>query len=172
MTPQNAVAPTTAEAEPVLGAQAQVVTIETRFGEIVFDRANAIYMPRGLLGYADFRDFGLADMPDARLGQFRLLQSFTEPSLSFVVAPLDTDAGLVEAQDVRDACRVLSVGFEEIAVLLIVATRRIGETTQISVNLRAPILVDTGTQTAWQYVLGNSRYPVRYVIADANKAAG
>lgn len=171
MSPQNALAQPATTLDAAVGTQSATVTIETRFGAIGFDRANAVYMPRGMLGYADYRDFGLADMPDPRLSQFKLLQSFSEPSLSFAVTPLDPELGLMDRQDLRDACRVLSVEFDGLAVLLIVATRRAGGTTQISVNLRAPILMDIRTRTAWQYVLGNSRYPVRHVIADVRDAA-
>lgn len=171
MTPQNAVVPVVAGTDPAVAAQGRTVTIETRFGAVSFDRENAVYMPRGLMGYADFRDFGLADMPDARLDQFKLLQSFSDPNLSFAVVPLSTDNGLIEPCDIADACKVLSVNFKDAAVLLIVATRQIGVTTQISVNLRAPVIIDTESRTGWQYVLGNSRYPVRHVIANGTPAA-
>jgi len=171
MTPQNAVAPAVSGPDSSLAVQDQSVTIETRFGALVFDRENAIYMPRGLMGYADYRDFGITDMPDPRLDQFKLLQSFSEPSLSFAVAPLAMENGLVEACDIADACRMLSVAFENAAVLLIVATRRIANKTQVSVNLRAPVIIDSASRTGWQHVLGNSRYPVRHVIADVNHSA-
>jgi flagellar assembly factor FliW len=123
------------------------------------------------MGYAEYRDFGLAAMPDPRLDQFKLLQSFSEPGLSFAVLPLAMDNGMIEPSDVADACKVLGVNFGDAGVLVIVATRQIGATTQVSVNLRAPIVVDTENHTGWQYVLGNSRYPVRHVIANAAPAA-
>ncbi|MPY72338.1 MAG: hypothetical protein GEU92_19965 [Alphaproteobacteria bacterium] len=52
-----------------------------------------------------------------------------------------------------------------------VATRRIANKTQVSVNLRAPIIIDSASHTGWQHVLSNSRYPVRHVIADVNHSA-
>jgi flagellar assembly factor FliW len=36
--------------------------------------------------------------------------------------------------------------------------------TQISVNLRAPIILDPDSRTAFQHVLLNNRYSVRHVI--------
>lgn len=170
MPPQNAALQAPAELCTDAGAGTDTVTMETRFGKLVFARAETVRMPRGLLGYADYRDFGFADMPDARLGQFKLLQCLAEPSLSFAIVPLNAEAGLIDEQDIRDACRILGVDFADAAVLLIVATRRLGDTTQISVNLRAPIVVDTAARLAWQYVLGNSRYPVRHVVANVAHA--
>jgi flagellar assembly factor FliW len=166
MPPQNAALQTSAGVDPAVGAESAAIAIETRFGEVAFDHASTIRMPRGLLGYAEYRDFGLTDMPDARLRQFKLLQCLSEPSLSFVVAPLNIEAGLIDEQDIRDAGRILAVDYADAAVLLIVATRRLGDTTQISVNLRAPIIVDRAAHLAWQHVLGNSRYPVRHVVAN------
>lgn len=140
------------------------VELETRFGVMSFDRANAIVMPRGLLGYAEHREFALANMPDPKLQQFKLLQCLSQPALSFVVVPADLESGILDPADIRAACRTLSVADQDVAVLLVVATRKIGAATQISVNLRAPVIVDTRNQTAWQFVLTNNRYPVRHVI--------
>ncbi len=161
----------TAEAqEPAIAPQStataaeDATVIETRFGAMKFDSGNAVYLPRGIFGYADFHDFALADLPDPKLEQFKLLQSLTEPALSFIVAPANLDDNAIETADIEDACRVLSIAPEDAAVLLIVATRRLGAETQVSVNLRAPIIVDTRTQNGWQYVLHNGRYPVRHVL--------
>lgn len=148
------------------------VVLETRFGVMTFDRSSSIYMPRGLLGYADFHDFALANLPDPKLTQFKLLQSLTEPSLSFVVAPINLENDLIDFADVESACRTLSISAADAAMLLVVATRRIGDATQISVNLRAPVIIDVRNQTAWQHILSNHRYPVRHVVGMGSSTAG
>lgn len=153
---------------PVTDARSTVI-IDTRFGDMEFDRDSAVYLPRGLFGYADHHDFGIANLPDPRLEQFKLMQSLTDADLSFIVAPLNMDSDTIDAADIDQACEALSIARSDVAVLLIVATRKVGEETQVSVNLRAPIVVDTRSQTAWQYVLSNSRYPVRHVLSQAGK---
>ena len=140
------------------------VELETRFGVMSFERANAIFMPRGLLGYSEHHDFALANMPDPKLEQFKLLQCLSQPALSFIVAPANMESGIIDEADVQTACRSLGVAEGSVAVLLVVATRKIGAATQVSVNLRAPVILDLNNQTAWQYVLPNNRYPVRHVI--------
>ena len=136
-----------------------------------FDRTASIYMPRGLLGYAGFHDFALANLPDPKLTQFKLLQSLSEPTLSFVVAPIVLENDLIELADIEAACRTLSIAMADVALMLVVATRRIGAATQISVNLRAPVIVDTRNQAAWQHILSNHRYPVRHVVGMGSCAA-
>jgi flagellar assembly factor FliW len=154
--------------EPVYAAppapREDVVLVETRFGTMRFDRANAVRMPRGLLGYAQHHDFALADLPDPKLEQFKLLQCLSEPSLSFIVAPLNPESAIVAPADIESACQTLGIAYGDAAVLAVVATRRIGASTQISVNLRAPVIIDTRNALAWQHVLANNRYPVRHVI--------
>ena len=171
MMPNNAAEPAAA-AEQVVAAAAGKVTIDTRFGVIEFDRADAIRMPRGLLGYTEFREYGLSDLPNPGVSQFKLLQSLVEPTLSFVVAPFNIECGAIDADDLEGACRSLSVTLENLAMLLIVATRKIGPETQVSVNLRAPIFIDTVSQTGWQFVLPSDRYPIRHVIMPEAAKAG
>lgn len=172
MTTQNALVETTTVAQqPPVTVAPEMVTVDTRFGDIEFQLDNALYMPRGMMGYADFHDFGLANMPDPKLDQFKLLQCLVQPDLSFIVAPLNPDAGTIEPDDLAVACEALSIDSANAVVLLVVATRQIGPTVQISVNLRAPIIIDGINRTAYQHVLMNNRYPVRQVIGTAAQSA-
>lgn len=172
-TSSTAEAQKTAIATPdaLVASTRETVVIETRFGEMSFDRDDALYLPRGLFGYADYHDFGLANLSDPRLEQFKLMQSLTEPTLSFIVAPLNAESDTIDAADIDAASDALSIARADTAVLLIVATRKIGMEVQVSANLRAPIIVDTKSQTGWQYVLNNSRYPVRHVLMQGVKEA-
>lgn len=171
MTSQNAVIEAAPSVEPLGAVEPDTVTIETRFGEMAFLLQKAIHMPRGMLGYSDYHEFGLANMPDPKLDQFKLFQCLEEPSLSFIVAPLTPTADMIEAADLEAACETLSIDPANAIVLLVVSTRQIGPATQISVNLRAPIIVDGANQQAHQHVLMNNRYPVRQVIGTATKTA-
>lgn len=171
MTSQNALAPNYAEPAESAGAD-DSATIETRFGPLTFPHAGLVRMPRGLLGFADHQMFGLADMPDPNLVQFKVLQSMDDPALSFIVLPLEAGNDVIQRADLINACRLLKIEFADSVTLLVVSTRKVGEATQISVNLRAPILVDAPNRQAWQFVLPNSQYPVRHVIANARRREG
>ena len=171
MTSQNAVAEATQSAEPLSAVSQDAVVIETRFGSLEFQLQNAVHMPRGMLGYTDFHEFGLANLPDPKLDQFKLFQSLEEPSLSFVVAPLNPGPETIEMCDIEAACDTLAIDPANAIVLLVVSTRQMGPETQISVNLRAPVILDGVNQTAYQHVLMNNRYPVRQVIGTGSKAA-
>lgn len=172
MTSQNAIAeaPRTA-AGPVSSYDPETMVIETRFGSMEFQLQNTIVMPRGMLGYADHHDFGLANMPDPKLANFKLFQSLDEPSLSFVVTPFNPGPETIDVEDIGTACDALSINPVNAITLLVVSTRQVGPATEISVNLRAPIIIDGRSQKAYQHVLMNNRYPVRQVIGTAAKSA-
>ncbi len=172
MTPQNALAEQDATPKKSAVDGDDSATIETRFGTLTFQNASLIRMPRGILGYADHQTFGLANMPDPNLAQFKVLQSVEAAELSFIVLPLEPGNDCIDEVDLRMACQMLSLDFDDSVVLLMVSTRQIGPATQISVNLRAPIILDAANRIAWQYVIPNSTYPVRQVIATVQPKDG
>lgn len=155
----NAAHPPGADTPPP-GADGTTV-MATRFGEIAIDPAHAIEMPRGLLGFADHRQFALAALPDPRFAQFKLLQSLSDAEVSFLLLPVDPAAGVLTAEDCAAACKALNIPPADVAILVIVTIRRIAAEARVSVNLRAPILIDVAARRGWQFVIPNGRYPIR-----------
>ncbi len=138
--------------------------VETRFGSFAFDAENTLFMPSGPLGFAAHHRFGLANLPDPKLEAFKLLQSLDDVEVSFIVTPLALHPGLIEPQDLDAGAGAVGLDAAQVEPLLIVTARATPEGTQLSVNLRAPVLVDLTTRTARQVVLGNPDYQVRHPI--------
>lgn len=151
-------------------AQSDKVILTTRFGDMEFDRSQAIHMPRGLPGFAEKRLFGLANLPQPHTQQFNLMQCLDDAELSFLILPLDPAGGIVDPADLRNAANVINIAEEDLAVVVIVAIRDVGGQPEVSVNLRAPILLDTRNRVGAQHVLTNSNYPVRHIISGAVSA--
>lgn len=163
--PKDTGAETPAEAIPVdARASEDRQVIETRFGAMEFAKDQALYMPRGVLGFAEHKNFGLAYLPNRFIDQLMLLQSLEDPNTSFLVLPIGIDAGIMEERDLLGACNTMDVEVENAVIALIVTIRDAGGEPQITVNLRAPIILDSGTRTGWQYVLPNSKYSVRHTL--------
>ena len=57
--------------------------IETRFGPMEFVDDQSIDMPRGVLGFAEHRSFGLAYLPNKFIDQLMILQSLDGPRYVF-----------------------------------------------------------------------------------------
>lgn len=144
--------------------ESQTLLMESRFGALAIHPNATLLFPQGLLGFGDFRDFALADLPDGKQPQFKALQSLSDPSLAFLVAPLPTESSAIDQVDVEEACVNLEIASEDLAIVLIVTVRRDEEGVHVSVNLRAPILIDTRRRVARQYVLPNSKYEIRHKL--------
>lgn len=147
------------------------VTIETRFGPMDFDRANSVTMPQGFLGFAEHKEFGLAGFDDPRFEQFKLMQSLTDPKLSFLLLPLDLLPDAIARKDLEEAFETLSIPAEDAGVLLVVNARKGEETVSLCVNLRAPVIIDTRRRTGRQHVLPDASYPIRHVLSQGKAAA-
>lgn len=150
---------------PVLAASApRTLVVESRFGTLAIGENATLAMPQGLLGFGDYHDFALAELPDGKYPQFRVLQCLSDQNLAFLVAPLSAGNQAIDAADIEDACRALGIALDDLALMLIVTVRRDEAGAHVSVNLRAPVFVDTRNRVARQYVMSNSKYPVRHTL--------
>ena len=137
------------------------ITIETRFGCFVFTPANRFYFPQGLVGFSQLREFGLGNFPDPNLADFNLLQSIEDSSLTFIVHPLPLEGGPIASSDVEECFNACSVSLAHGHLASIVTIQPTGDGIQLSINLRAPVLLDVSRMRGRQFVLSNNEYPVR-----------
>jgi flagellar assembly factor FliW len=142
----------------------QKATVKTRFGVIEFDLGQALTFPKGIPGFIGYRSFGLAMIPSEAQSSFMLLQALEPDDLSFIVLPYDPAAGLIDGADIENALKHLGIAATDCAIMLIATFRRMGGSFETSVNMRAPIFVDTRNRLAWQYILPNDRYEVRHTL--------
>ena len=142
----------------------QKTTVKTRFGVIEFDLGQSLTFPKGIPGFVGYNSFGLAMIPSETQSSFMLMQSLDPDDLSFIVLPYEPTAGLIDPKDIDAALQTLGVTAENCAIMLIATFRRMGGSFETSVNMRAPIIIDTANRQAWQYILPNDRYEVRHTL--------
>ncbi len=155
-------------ASPALAAPA---SISTRFGEIAIDQAKLLDFPQGLLGFEHRRAYILAEIA-AGSAWFKLLQAVEDPSLGFVVAPLDPAAGLIASADLEQAARVCQIPWADALILMIVTLRRAGPGLTLTANLQAPLLIDTTRRIGRQHVFDHERYSLRHSLRLEHDHAG
>jgi len=146
---------------PPVTPPGDMIEIDTRFGRFALPRANTIAMPQGVLGFSNYHEFALLALPDPRFARFRILQCLAEPALSFIVVPHNLDDCGIDQADVTEALTALGVAPQDAVLLLIVTIRKAEGQVDMTVNLRAPIVLDVTRQSARQYVLSNTRYSIR-----------
>ena len=169
MMPNNAVAAPGGSAFEVRWSAeegpSETIVVNTRFGRLEFDPAQSISLPRGMMGFPDNKVYALTGVPDPKVQNFMLLQSLTDESLSFLTLPMSMENGPIADKDLEAARQDLGIESEDFAAIVIVSIRNVGGQAQTSVNLRAPVFLDAGHRTGWQYVMPNGAYQVRHVLS-------
>jgi flagellar assembly factor FliW len=139
----------------------EYIELDTHFGWVAFKTENAIEMPLGLPGFPGRRMFGLSAIPNPKFDQFLLFQDLDDANLCFLVLPLPIDNALIETDDVTEALETLGIARGNAALLLIATLRQEQSGVATTVNLRAPIVLDTDRKSARQYVMPNNKYAIR-----------
>ncbi len=141
--------------------------LATRFGEVELDGDRLITFPHGLLGFADCRRYALTDLPGREVA-FKLLQSIDQPELAFLVLPLELAGGPISRDDLGQACEELGIEWPSLVALAIVTVRQEeGGEVHFSVNLKAPLLIDSARQVGHQHVFLAEGYPLRHDLPRA-----
>jgi flagellar assembly factor FliW len=125
---------------------------------------DTIRFPYGLPGFEDCRGFVL--MASAALGPLQCLKAMEGPSASFLVIDprrvlADYRCELTEADQRR-----LGARGEDTLLWLSLVTIELDGT--ITVNLRAPIVINPSTMVGLQVVPYHCVYPIRHVVAEAD----
>jgi flagellar assembly factor FliW len=141
------------------------VKIDSRFGPITVQPANAISFPHGMPGIPGILSFCITNMPNIKNEQFKLMQCMGDHSLSFIVVPSTYDNQLLETADVEDGCAVLGITKENLLLLFIVTAHVTPIGRRLSVNAKAPIFVDVKTKIATQYVFQGNNYEIQHFIS-------
>ena len=160
-TDQNFAGITMPKAEEVSN---NVITLKTRFGVMEIDRDKTIKMPKGMVGFSEYKEFGLTMSPIPVLEGFMLLQSVDEADLTFILKPYDLSSGAISDENLATAIQQLSILPEHVGVMLVTTLRRRADKIAKTVNMRAPLFIDTEKKQAWQYIFNTEEYNVRHPI--------
>lgn len=145
-------------------------TLESRFGLVKYNDSKTIIFPYGIAGIPDGKQYCIAELPDVynnRLQNFRILQSLDDTNLSFIVLPLGIENGLLDKNDLIEGCQAMEIDNNNLMVLLIASVHRSIDQaldSKISVNTKAPILVDTQNMVAAQYIFVSDNYEIRFML--------
>ncbi|WP_313563566.1 flagellar assembly protein FliW [Ruminiclostridium cellobioparum] len=136
----------------------------THFGKIEIDQADILNFEEGIIGFEDVKQFGIIDSEDPE-SPFKWIQAIDKPELAFaLVDPFkikkDYDFDLkdeaVEYLGVKDA--------SELMVFSIVVVPE--DIKKISMNLKAPLIINRTNNKAAQIILDTDEYTVRHFILD------
>lgn len=136
----------------------------THFGEIEINEENILEFKECILGFEDVRRFGIINSEDPK-SPFKWIQAIEKPELAFaVVNPFEIKKDY--DFQLKEDC-ISSLGIENAEQVAVFAIVRVPEDTKkISMNLKAPIIVNTENKKAAQIILDSDKYAVRHYILD------
>jgi len=141
--------------------------IETRvFGEVDIDPGKIIHFESGIIGFPDLQDFALIhDSEQGNNAGIRWMQSIDEPGFALpVMDPLIVAEDYNPEVDDEILKPIGKIDPEEILVLVTVTVPK--DLKKMSVNLRAPIVINVTERKAVQIILEDDSYKVKFPIYD------
>lgn len=133
----------------------------TRFGQVQFQSEDLLIFPEGILGFSDLQKFVLLDDPNDEI--FAWLQSCEEPAIAFpVLEPeLFSDNYKVNlAKSDLEALKMSSVNNSRLFCIVTIPD----DPTQMTANMKAPIVINVTQRMARQCVLQENHLAIREPI--------
>ena len=87
-----------------------------------------------------------------------------DPSLSLIALPLKEAGEVIDRQDFSEACGSLDFDEEKTAILGLVTMRSHSQDQAFTVNLKAPLLIETEARQGCQYVFTSDKYLLRHPL--------
>lgn len=147
--------------------------IESRFGKLKINEDKTVCFPYGIPGIPGTSHYALADLPIRKelekFNDFKVLQSLDDESIAFLVLPINKQNVFIEESDLNEARQSLAIDDSNLVTLLITSIQRTPESIDLSVNTRAPVLIDVENQLGAQYIFMNNKYNVRHILGDEIK---
>jgi flagellar assembly factor FliW len=142
--------------------------IKTRiFGEIEIEKDKLICFENGIIGFPDLKKFALIHDEEKENAFILWLQSMEEPDLALpVIDPLNV-MDSYEPDVSEELFSVLGDLVKENTYILVTITVP-QNVEDMAVNLKAPIVINTGNNKAVQVIVEND-LPIKYKIYDIIK---
>lgn len=133
------------------------------FGEITIDDDKIIDFPNGIVGFPDLVQFTLIHDEEKGKDSIHWLQSLQEPA--FAMPVMDPLLVCPEYNPEVDDDILKNIGElipDETLILVTVTVPK--ELQAMSVNLRAPIVINAAEKKATQVIVEGDEYPIKYPI--------
>lgn len=139
--------------------------LQTRhFGEIEIDEKSIIEFNSGLLGFEELKEYTLIGSEE-ETSPFKWLQCVSEPGVAFAVANPFLIVRDYDFELSDDAVDKLDIDkSEDVAVYVILVVPE--DYQKISMNLKAPLIINSRNKKGAQIILDTDKYTVRHYILD------
>lgn len=144
--------------------------LTTKIGSIQITAKDIVYFPYKILGFNNSSRYCILDFPGKEKDDFKLLQSVDDEKTCFVVLYITEkfykdEGSIIKFSDIESAAESYNIDMDYLNIYLISSMKNDdqGQPT-LSVNLKAPILIDRNTNVAYQHVFVKNEYPVSFLL--------
>jgi flagellar assembly factor FliW len=138
-----------------------VIVKTGRFGQLTIDDQDVITIPTGVLGFPEYTKFCLVDAADDTL--ILWLQSLDNPEIAFAVLEpkvFKTDYAVrLSGAELREL-KLENVNQSAVFSILTIPS----DVTQMTANLKAPIVINLRERIAKQVVLQENEYSIKHLM--------
>jgi flagellar assembly factor FliW len=133
----------------------------SRFGAVSVTSEDVIHFPEGLLGFNELRRFVLLDDPTDEI--FAWLQSCEDPNIAFPLLEPELFTSGYSVQLTKHDMEILKLASKDGIRCFSIITIP-GDPTQMTANLKAPIVINVDSRVARQCVLQDNGLAIREPI--------
>lgn len=143
------------------------MVVETKiFGEVEIADDKIITLEKGIIGFPDLKHFALIHNVERKDARVAYMVSMEEPAFALpVIDPLVVKEDFNPIVDDDYLKPLGELDPEEMLVLVTLTVPR-NNVKAMSVNLKAPIIVNAKERKACQIILEGSEYEIKYPIYD------
>lgn len=138
----------------------------TRFGEIDVPENDLIFMPQGIIGFQDLKNYVILD--HEKDSPFKWLQSVEDGSIAFVLINPLTFKPDYEVEVSESEIKELDLTSEEDAVISVIVTIP-SNPKNMTANLKGPLIFNLQNRKGKQIVLQDPNYTTRHNIMEEVK---
>ncbi len=122
--------------------------------------------PEGLYGFTSSKSFALKPIKNPKYEGFLHLLNLEEPGISFLLFPVNSAGNkLIDKKDLEKLTAQLELDEETCDIFAITSLQNVtAEKVDYTLNLQAPVVVDTERKVAWQHILDGSSYKTNHRV--------
>jgi len=142
------------------------MVLETKnFGEVEIKEEDIIFFEYGIPGFESMTKFVILGKTDAPDDPFLWLQSTENPNLAFVIMNPRDLVFDYEAEIDMFTANLLKIKDENDALIYCIVTVP-QDISKISINLKAPVIINAKDNRGCQVVLENEKYKFKHLITE------
>jgi len=142
----------------------------TRFGSLTYETEDIIFMASGLIGFTYLQNFVVLSKDVS--SPFRWLQSLEEPAFALLVAFPERYCKSYQPRVKAEDQAEIGLGDAQACMIFVTASIPPGRPQDLTLNLRAPILINPESRQAIQCVLDDETYTTKYRVFDLENREG